>query len=617
MSNNGTTPEFEALLDYLSHNRGFDYGGYKRTSLIRRVMKRVAAVKAESFSAYQDYLEVHPDEFTILFNTILINVTSFFRDDTAWKFLGEAILPRLIQNKPENEPIRIWSAGCSSGEEAYTLAILMAEAMGGEAFRRRVKIYATDADEEALNQARQGSYPIADILKAMPADLSNKYFEKAGQRYVFHPELRRSIIFGRHDLLQDAPISRLNLLVCRNTLMYLNIEAQANILDRFHFALRDGGFLFLGKAEMLFSNTRLFMPLDLKHRIFSKVSNIRTRGQPPAVSDQFQGESQESQGLMPALQELAFDTLPLAQILVSNDGHMVQANERARSLFSLKPRDVGRPLQDMELSYRPAELRSLIDQANSERRPISLPNVERVQPGGGIQYLDLLVSPLLGSKGELLGASITFADISRFQKLRTDLNNTRQELETAYEELQSTNEELQTTNEELQSTVEELETTNEELQSTNEEMETMNEELQSTNSELQTLNDELQQRTESYLTTNLFLQSILVSIRVGVVAVDNDFSIRIWNKRSEDLWGLREDEVKTTSLLSLDIGLPVEKLAGPLLDVMNGKTEHLKLPMAATNRRGQPIQCLLTCTPLTENGRERQGVVLLIEETSH
>lgn len=617
MNDEDINPQFETLLDYLTHSRGFDFGGYKRTSLMRRVLKRVQSVKADSFTAYQDYLEVHPEEFTTLFNTILINVTSFFRDESAWKYLAESVLPKLVNSKDSNEPIRIWSAGCSSGEEAYSLAILLSELLGAEGFRKRVKIYATDADEEALNQARQGSYPAVDVLKSMPPALVEKYFEKYGQFYTFHPELRRSIIFGRHDLLQDAPISRLNLLVCRNTLMYLNVEAQARILDRFYFALQDGGYLFLGKAEMLFSHARLFIPLELKHRIFSKV--ITTKNRLPLVAPLDLASTTDSDGehnQMAHLQEVAFDTLPLAQVIVGIEGHLLRANERARSLFNLNIKDIGRPLQDLELSYRPAELRSLIDQAYNERRPISLSNVERILPGGIIQYLDLLVAPLPGDKAKLMGVSITFTDVSRFIKLKVELNSTRQELETAYEELQSTNEELQTTNEELQSTVEELETTNEELQSTNEEMETMNEELQSTNAELQTLNDELQQRTESYLTANLFLQSILVSVQMGVVAVDKDFNVRIWNKHAEELWGLREEEVKGQSLLSLDIGLPVEQLTAPLLEVMSGKSVHPELMLAATNRRGQSIHCRITCTALNESGKERQGAVILMEEVS-
>ena len=173
--------------------------------------------------------------------------------------------------------IRVWSAGTASGEEAYSLAILLAEELGIEGFRSRVKIYATDVDDEALNQARQGSYGIKAV-EEMPPELRDRYFERVGAQYVFHKELRRSVIFGRHDLVQDAPISRLSLLVCRNTLMYFNNETQGRVLSRFHYALNESGFLFLGKAEMLLTHSNLFLPVDLKPRVFMRVPNSSRAG---------------------------------------------------------------------------------------------------------------------------------------------------------------------------------------------------------------------------------------------------------------------------------------------------------------------------------------------------
>ena len=240
--------DFVRLLDYLKVSRGFDFSGYKISSLIRRVQKRMQQVGVSEYGAYLDYLEVHPDEFAPLFNTVLINVTAFFRDAPAWQGLAEQVLPRILEEKPPDEPIRCWSAGCASGEEAYSVAMLLAEALGEHEYRRRVKIYATDADEEALSTARQGSYPEA-CAKDVPPELLARYFEKSNDRYVFRPDLRRSLIFGRHDLVQDAAISRIDLLICRNTLMYFNAETQARILARFHFALHRNGYLFLGRAE--------------------------------------------------------------------------------------------------------------------------------------------------------------------------------------------------------------------------------------------------------------------------------------------------------------------------------------------------------------------------------
>ena len=195
------------------------------------------AVGVESHLAYVDYLEVHPDEFAFLFNTILINVTGFFRDPPSWDFLAADIVPRLLETSSDG-PIRVWCAGCASGEEAYSTAMILAEALGEQAYLDRVKIYATDIDEEALNEARHASYS-AKAVEPVAPDLFERYFERNAQRYVFRTDLRRTVIFGRNDLVQDAPISRIDLLTCRNTLMYFNAETQSQILNRLHFALNN------------------------------------------------------------------------------------------------------------------------------------------------------------------------------------------------------------------------------------------------------------------------------------------------------------------------------------------------------------------------------------------
>src|SRR5262245_32063081 len=240
---------FEALLEYLSRARGFDFRVYKRTALMRRFEKRLQTVGVQDFAAYMDYLEVHPEEFAHLFNTILINVTSFFRDAASWTYLQDEVVPQILGNKAPGEPVRAWTAGCASGEETYTLAMILAEAMGVEEFMSRVKIYASDIDDDALAAARAGGFDPSHMA-GIPDALRDKYFDSQRDRYVFRADLRRSIIFGRHNIVLDAPISRLDLLVCRNTLMYFNAETQAQILARFHFALGDRGYLFLGRAEM-------------------------------------------------------------------------------------------------------------------------------------------------------------------------------------------------------------------------------------------------------------------------------------------------------------------------------------------------------------------------------
>jgi two-component system CheB/CheR fusion protein len=609
----GSDQAFEALLEYLKHRRGFDFTGYKRSSLRRRLLKRMQHQQIGTFDDYLDYLEVHPEEFAHLFNTILINVTAFFRDPSAWEFLATDIIPRIVSAKSPGEPFRVWTAGCASGEETYTVAILLAEALGWDAFRQRVKIYATDVDEEALTYARQAMYG-ARAVHVLPPDVLTKYFEPVGTQYVFRPDLRRAIIFGRHDLIQDAPIPRLDLIICRNTLMYFNAEVQARVLARMHFALNEHGFLFLGRAEMLLTHTNLFTPVELTQRIFTKITTPHLRDRLLVLAQAGGSEGNNHVMRHVRLRDVAFDISEMAQIVVDLDGNLALVNNRARMLFSLHRRDIGRPFQDIEVSYRPVEVRSRIEQAYTSRRPVQLANVERPQTGQDSQFFDVNIYPLIDNEGNLLGASINFHDVTRYSRLQTELEKNKQELETAYEELQSTNEELETTNEELQSTVEELETTNEELQSTNEELETMNEQLQAGNTEMQTINNELRRRTDEVNQANAFLGSILTSLHHVAVVLDRDFNILMWNEQATELWGLQADEVRGRSIFSLDIGLPVEQLRTPVRAVLNSEAASQTLTLDAFTRRGKPIQCRLSCAPLIGADQQVDGVVLLMEE---
>ena len=608
--------EFAALLRFLQEQRGFDFTGYKRPSLMRRVMRRMQTLQIESFAAYGEYLELHADEFGALFNTILINVTSFFRDEAAWAYVRSAVLPALIGAKDGHDLVRVWSAGCASGQEAYSLAIALAEALGADAYRERVKVYATDVDEEALAYARLATYTARE-METLHVELRDKYFEEQHGRFVFRHDLRRAVIFGRHDLVQDAPISRLDLLVCRNTLMYFNAETQQRILNRFHFALngdgRGTGYLFLGRAEMLMAQSTLFSPLELKCRVFAKLPSA---GQRLRAAVNLNGtRDEDAMTLDNRLRDLALDESPLARIVVDHQGVLVLASHKARALFGIGAKDIGRPLQDVEISFRPIELRALIEQAYAERRPVTRGRVERHPAAGQAQYFDVVVAPLLGPDGSVHGAAVTYLDVTSYARLQDDLQHSREEINTTNEELQSSNEELETTNEELQSSNEELETTNEELQSTNEELETMNEELQSTNEELQTVNDELRQRTEDMNKLNAFLQSVLGSLRSAAVVVNQNLDVLMWNHQAFELWGLRGDEVQGRGLLNLDIGLPVSELRGIIRPILSGESEHREIALDAVNRRGKKIRCHVTCTPLISPSKKREGAIILMEET--
>jgi two-component system CheB/CheR fusion protein len=601
-------PSFERLLEYVRDTRGFDYSGYKRPSLTRRFLKRMDAVGMKTFDEYREYLDADGDEFAGLFNTILINVTGFFRDEDAWKFVEQDVIPRILEHKTEASPIRVWSAGCATGEEAYTAAILLAEALGEDRYRERVKIYATDIDEPALAEARLATYREAQ-LEALPPELRERYFVEANGGLAFRNEVRRAVIFGRNDLLQDPPISRVDLLISRNTLMYFEHASQQRILANFAFSLNRRGFLMLGKAEALHSRTHLFEAFDLKRRIFVKNPSLESDLRLPRLPQRPPEAVEEPQH--GALREASFDQAPIAQLVVDGNGRVSSVNYAARATFGLKTSDVGRPLNELEISYRPLELRSLIEQVQTERRVISNKEVEWAPPGGRPRQLDVQVSPLTDSAGRHAGVSIAFADVSRYHVLAGELEQARRDLETAYEELQSTVEELETTNEELQSTNEELETTNEELQSTNEELETMNEELQSTNEELEAMNDELRDRTDEALIANAFLSSILSSVEQAVIVVDSELRITKWSRAASELWGLREEEVEDQHLLNLDIGVRVGELREPIRRVLAG-SEQEPVRLEGHNRRGQAVRCEVGFTQLRSHLDELQGVILVM-----
>src|SRR5215475_7930834 len=498
--------QLEALLDYLFERRNFDFRGYKRASLSRRIMKRMQAVGLEDYERYMEVLEANPGEFAGLFNTILINVTSLTRDPEAWAALESTVIPAIVDKKAEDEPVRIWSAGCASGEEAYSLAVLFADALGEDRFRRTVKIYATDGDDDALVAARHGRYNEASLNEAFGEERTSRYFERDGDSLVFRSDLRRALIFGRHDLVQDPPISRIDLMTCRNTLMYFTAEVQAKILASFHFALNPGGFLFLGKSEALVTRTQLFQVVDLRQHILRKDGKATDLSMLPSTAARAPRGVRSDRHVT----EVVFEQEHIAQVVLDAGGTIVLANRSARRLLSIGSADIGRHLRDAEFSFRPTDLRGAVERVLRERQAATISDVTWHASGPSKEpvTVDISVAPLDGQGGVL----ITFADVTRYQDLREELERSRRQLESAYEELQSTVEELETTNEEL-------ETTNEELHSTNEELETMNEELQSTNEELEAINNELRDRSSEVIELNRFLQAILGSLQSAVVVV--------------------------------------------------------------------------------------------------
>ncbi|MEW6497784.1 MAG: CheR family methyltransferase [Cyanobacteriota bacterium] len=396
--------EFEALLDYLKCRRGCDLTGYKRSTLMRRFQHRMQEVGIENYGDYLHYLQRYDQEWVTLFNTITINVTAFFRDRDAWDYLANQIIPQIINSKQPHEQIRVWSAGCASGQELYTLAILLAQALGIKQYLQRVQIFATDIDEDALNRSRRATYSDLEVA-AIPPNLLEKYFEQTEQGYVFNAELLRRIIFGRHNLAKDAPMSKIDLLTCRNTLMYFNTEMQASILVRFHFALKPNGFLFLGNAETIVTHRQIFTPVNFKHRVFAKGLKLSLDDHLQIIPQTRKKKAVDPLATQIHIWQAAFDMSPFAQLVVDLNACLVMANAQANALFGLTNSDLGRSFQDLALG-RLISSHTDIHQLFDKRCPVSLKYVEWAT-SQDTTYLDIHITPISAPSGSLLGASLT------------------------------------------------------------------------------------------------------------------------------------------------------------------------------------------------------------------
>ncbi len=603
-------PAFEELIGHIQHMRGMDFRGYKRSSLRRRIQIRMQEAGADSFAAYQDYLQGNPSEFNNLLDTVLINVTSFFRDPEAWAALRREVIPNLRHRVDERQAIRVWSAGCASGEEPFSIAMLLAEALGAEEFCRRVKIYATDLDEAALRSARLATYGPRDMENLDPA-LLEKYFDRVGDSYVFQRDLRKCVIFGRHNLVFDAPISRIDLLICRNLMIYLEAETQNVVLPRLHYALVDDGYLFLGKAETQLARSNLFAPVDMKHRIFRKMAQEWRRSAGGGLTLGADGRPAEMHA---KVLESVVDASTVGYMAVDGDGVLVFANAAARRLLGVRENDVGRLFHDLPISYRPTDLRGRIEDVMDSGRPVRVENQDFQRESEAPLRVSIEITPLLGRDLKPSAVLLGFSDTTRLFTLQTELQSAQESLETVIEELQSANEELETTNEELQSTNEELETTNEELQSTNEELETMNEELRSTNDEAEAVNEELRSQSELAAEYRAHADSILRSIEAGVVVVDEALLVRSWNPWGETVLGVRAEDARGQALLDLDVGLPLGRLGDRLRGVVSGAEDRGEATLEGVDRRGRALRCRVRIWPLMFPDRTRRGAVLIIED---
>jgi two-component system CheB/CheR fusion protein len=607
-------PEFEALLQHIQESRGLDFRGYKRTSLRRRISLRMEALNTDDFAAYRAHLEAQPGEYGELLNTVLINVTSFFRDEEAWAVLRDQVIPAIIAAAEDDRPIRVWSVGCASGEEPYSIAMLLANALGTTEFCRRVKIYATDLDEDALKVARLANYSPREV-DSVPPELLERYFERTNNHYVFERELRKCVIFGRHNVVHDAPISRIDLLICRNLLIYLEAETQGVVLPRLHYALNREGFLFLGKAETQLARSSLFRAIDMKHRIFAKVHQEWRR---PINGSFTASRAGRADPPVPdvRLLEAVLNESGAALLVIDDVGLVTLANLPARRLLGVGEADLGRPFQDLPISYRPIELRNPIDEVFRGRRTVRLEDQEYRLTQTEVMRLTIDIRPLQRPDGSVYAILLVFHDQTRMHTLQRELEAAQENLEQSIEELQSANEELETTNEELQSTNEELETTNEELQSTNEELETLNEEARSSNEEMESINEELRIQAEQATSYRVHLESILRAMNGGIIVLDERHHIQSWNRWSENTWGLRAEEVSGTAFEKLDIGLPVHQLRESLIAVQSGNEEQAERHLDGVDRRGRRILCRVRIAALLDEASGIQGLVLVFQDVT-
>lgn len=428
-----TNLEFEALLDYLKHNRGCDLTGYKRSTLMRRFEHRMQKISVDSYQNYLQYLQCGAEEHLALLQDVLINFTGFFRDPDAWVYLTSDIIPKIIANKRPKKPIRVWSAGCSTGQEICSFLILVSESLGIEFCLQHLQCYATDADEDALQKAQNAVYSDLDVI-SIHSELLERYFQKTEHGYVFHSDLHRLIDFKQHNLMQDAPILAIDLLICRNVLMYFTEEAQASILTHFHSAISNTGFLFLGQAEMLVHHRQFFTPVNLKQRFYSKELNLGFENS--RLTD-------HRNNFWKTVFELSF----VAQIILDHNGYLIDANQQAMLLFELTLSDLSCPFQDLKIG-KLFPLNVLTKHSNQNYDITVLKNIEWVTPEG-TQFFDIEIIPIFNAQTQHFNNSVIFLETTNCRQLTEKLEQSNSELKEISEESQDLKLELEAAQQEI------------------------------------------------------------------------------------------------------------------------------------------------------------------------
>jgi two-component system CheB/CheR fusion protein len=554
------TAALSRLFAVLRDRSGHDFTHYKRSSVLRRIGRRMQVAGVSELPAYHTYVRENPEELDALFKDLLISVTNFFRDPDSWRVLEEEVVPELFEGKTGRETVRAWIPGCATGEEAYSVALLLCHHASQIEDAPQIQVFGTDIDEDALAFAREAVYP-----EAIAADLSDefrdRYFEEARGGLRIKKELREIVLFASHNLLQDAPFSRLDLVTCRNLLIYLNREVQETAFEIFHYALRGDGYLFLGSSESAEGVDRLFATVDKRHRIYQRRSTPSRVPTLPTIAaadlpDSAQAGARNRERHDRSLADRHRDRLIRERVpptlLVDSDYQICHiaggAHRFIREVDGVPSRDLlEKVLPELRLDLRAALFQALQTEQvvrtgtpdvalDGERRDVVMevvPLDEQAFEGRYAEVLFRVREPAAEGEAERPAKP---ADSDVASQLEDELDRTRERLQTVIEEYETSNEELKASNEELQSM-------NEELRSTTEELETSKEELQSMNEELVTVNQELRSKIEELAQANSDLKNLMAATDIGTIFLDRDLRIKRYTPAVESLFHLQGSDI--------------------------------------------------------------------------
>jgi two-component system CheB/CheR fusion protein len=550
----------------LKRQTGHDFSQYKENTIIRRIQRRLQVLQLDAVDAYLTLLKQDPKELDLLFQDLLIGVTQFFRDPEAFAALAREVIPALFADKGADGQVRVGVSGCASGEEAYSIAILLREHLAALDVAPRVQIFATDIDAHALENARRGCYSLGIAEQVSPERLE-RFFVKHDNLYQVKKELREMCLFSVHSLVKDPPFSRLDLISCRNVLIYLGPELQQKLLRLFHYALRPSGYLFLGPSEALTGQSALFRTLDKKHRLFQKKDAVSRQVVEFPLTDVHrppQRQEDESKRTRTAAarhigalaERTILDSYAPACVVTTEQGEAVYFSGRTGRYLEPPTGTPNVNVINMARAGLRLPLRTALQQAVTTHERVVREQIP-VQTNGGVQPITLTVQPMTERVDDSTLYLIIFQDVGPAEKTMhaaadaPPLGPEDVHFRSLEHELQATRERLQTTIEELETTNEELSSANEEFQSTNEELETSKEELQSLNEELETVNAELSRKVDDLDRTNSDLQNLLDGTQVATIFLDRELRIRNFTPAIGTLF----------PLLPGDVGRPFADLA--------------------------------------------------------